>query len=397
MIESAPSFGGFAAGGVRMGRLRGRMAASTLIVCVLLIPLSGQRRPHASTRPAADAINLVRNGDFAKPAASGKLPEEWTTTHRDNVRVIDGGGRHARVIEMSGKKKLMASYGVDLLSHTIPVKPNTRYRCTGVTRSNGPQMKVFVRGYATVTRSVDGELRTSDDAVYTMRKDIDPTDDWTPFNLEFDISPARVFSDHRHTIQYVRVKLWAYWPVGTCWFDDIRLEEVGPLPADAVRDSDAVTHAVVKPRLGPRASAASKPSTLDEEQVWIDAANAFRQGHWAEAAKLGECLASHAPANGSYRLLLARSYAKLERWPEAERQASWILGDHGTVSPETQPVRKIEPWQRDWANVVRAEVWWRTGRVDAARRLLDEILRAEASPHAQRAAQELLARLNESD
>ena len=122
-------------------------------------------------------------------------------------------------------------YGVDLLSEKIPIKPNTRYRCTGVTRSDGPNMKVFVRGYGTVTRRVKGELKTFEDAVYTMRKDIPPTGDWTPFNLDFTIVPFNEFGAHQHRVEYVRIKLWAYWPAGTCWFDNLRFEEVGPLPA----------------------------------------------------------------------------------------------------------------------------------------------------------------------
>jgi hypothetical protein len=143
----------------------------------------------------------------------------------------------------------MASYGVDLTGEQIPIKGNTRYRCTGLTRSSGPKMKVFIKGYATVTRSIRGEVHTFDDIVYQMRKDIDPSPDWQPFSLEFAIKPADVFSDFQHQVKYVRVRLWAYWPVGTCWFDDIRFEEIGPVPESARRHDEPVTHTDRPPRL----------------------------------------------------------------------------------------------------------------------------------------------------
>lgn len=213
-------------------------------------------QPIADSRPASVPAsqptpqNLLVNGDFEHPDASGKLPAGWTTMHPENVRLIEAGGAHGRVVEMSGRKKLMASHGVDLTGEPISINANTRYRCTGYTRSNGPRMKVFVKGYATVTRGVAGEIETFDDVVYQMRKDIEPSDRWQPFNLDFAITPAEVFSDFQHEIKYVRVCLWAYWPVGTCWFDDIRFEEVGSVAEDQRRHDKPVTHVGVPPRLG---------------------------------------------------------------------------------------------------------------------------------------------------
>jgi hypothetical protein len=187
-----------------------------------------QQTAHPTSRPASAPANLLPNGDFEHADRAAKLPAGWTTEHPDHVRlVIDPQGR-GRVVEMTGDKKLMGGYGVDLLSGEIPVEPGRRYRCTGYTRSTGPNMKVFVRGFATVTRRVHGETQTFDDAVYTMRKDIGRTAEWQPFQLDFEIRPAAVASS-QYTVKYVRIKLWAYWPAGTCWFDDIRFEEA-PTP-----------------------------------------------------------------------------------------------------------------------------------------------------------------------
>jgi hypothetical protein len=202
---------------------------------LLALPLAAgaalaQGLAQPTSRPTSAPINLVPSGDFEHAADGAELPAGWTTEHPDRVRLVDDSDHHrGRVVEMTGDKKLMASYGVDLLSGEIPVTPGRRYRCTGYTRSTGPNMKIFVRGFATVTRRVHGEVKVFDDAVYTMRKDIAPSAEWQPFQLDFEIRPAAVARGQQYAIKYVRIKLWAYWPVGTCWFDDIRFAEVdGP-------------------------------------------------------------------------------------------------------------------------------------------------------------------------
>jgi hypothetical protein len=352
-----------------------------------------------ASRPAAK--NLLTNGDFETPDDSGKLPAHWTTKHSDNVQLVDLGGSHGRVIEMTGGKKLMASYGVDLTSEKIPVEANTRYRCAGFTKSDGPNMKVFVKGYATVTRKVEGQLETFDDIVYQMRKDIEPSEDWQPFNLEFEITPAEVFSDFQHQVKYVRIRLWAFWPAGKCWFDDICFEEVEPVPENVQRHADAVTHVGLPPRLG---AAATRPAPntataggFDEGQTWRDAVNAFRADDHERAIRLAEQLLTHAPRKGAYHLLAARTLAKLKRWDEAEQHARWLLEAEDQTSDVKTAVREIEGWQRDWAHVVLAKVCRHTGRVEQARATLRQLLQATPSPHARAAAERLLAEIDQTD
>ncbi|MFH1748689.1 MAG: hypothetical protein ABIG44_16770 [Planctomycetota bacterium] len=366
---------------------------TTFTLCLYVVCHLAAAEPPSSqptSTPATQPANLLINGDFEQLDDRGELPAGWSTVHPANVRVADGGGWHGHVIEMTGDKKLMASYGVDLIGQPIPVKPNTRYCCTGYTRSTGPRMKVFVRGYATVTRRVDGELQTSQDPVYTMRKDIEPSADWRAFNLDFELLPADVFSDFQHHIEFVRIKLWAYWPVGTCWFDDLRFEEVGPIEPQRRRHDQPVTHMGIPPRL----STASQPTAtnpaeeFNEEQVWHQAVNAFRASEHAQAARLAEQLTSRVPQKGAYHLLAARAAAALEQWDQAAKHANWLLD----TDPSLQ--REIEPWQRDWAHVVRAQVLRQRGRLQQARAALEYAARPEASPHARAAARKLLAELD---
>jgi tetratricopeptide (TPR) repeat protein len=136
---------------------------------------------------------------------------------------------------------------------------------------------------------------------------------------------------------------------------------------------------------------------FDEGQTWRDAVNAFHTDDHEEAARLAEQLLAHAPYKGAYHLLAARASAELERWDEAEQHARWLLEDEDRTSDVKTAVREIESWQRDWAHVVLAKVCRHTGRVEQARAILQQLLQAEPSPHAQAAAERLLAEINQAD
>lgn len=358
----------------------------TATVCAAA-PIPGRivtSRP-APPRPSSD---LVLNGGFEQGDASGRLPANWTTKHPDNVKRINVGPPHGWVIEMTGDKDLMGTYGTDLLSSRIPVKPNMRYRCTGCTKSAGPRMIVFVKGYATITHRVKGQEQTGEEAVYQMRKEIQPSADWQPFNLDFDLKPTSEFSPFQHRVEYLRITLWAYWPEGTCWYDDIRFEEVGPVPADRRLREDPVTHVGVKPRLAETQPAQTQPA-FDEEQTWMDAGNAWAAQDFKESLSLAEQLVEHAPDRADYHLMAARAAAKLQRWSDADRHAQWLLAESPGATT-TAPARKVEPWQRDWARIVHAEVLLHTGHLKEARQILQSVRDTAASSNARSVAEELI-------
>jgi hypothetical protein len=212
-------------------------------------------------------------------------------------------------------------------------------------------MIVFVKGYATVTRTVDGKMTTFDDAVYQMKKEIKGTKEWTKFNLDFDVTPARIFSDFQHEVKYLRILLWGYWPAGTCWYDDIRFEEVGPVPSrdDQPQLDKALTHTGEAPRLGP---AAHEKPEFDAEQTWVDAANALTKGDAAKAYDLSSQLVAHDGKDANYRLLCARAAAGAGKAEAAAEHIKWLL-DPAQSEGDPPPA---QPWQVQWAHIVEAEL-----------------------------------------
>lgn len=321
--------------------------------------------------PASQPVNLVVNGDFETVDAKTHLPAGWTSKHPGNVKCVRDAvdGRRGMVIEMTGDRDLMGTYGVDLISDKIAFKPNTRYLCTGAARSDGPKMIVFVKGYATINGR--------EEQVYQMRKEIEPSAQWRTFTLDFDVRAANVFSDFQHRVEYLRITLWAYWPAGTCWYDDIHFEEVGPVDPKLVTNAEAVTHVGLPPRLA--TTQAAEP--FDLEQTWIDAVNAFNAAQDDQALRLARQLLERQPENADYHLLAARALGRLGRLQEGRTHADMVL-KYAT-----------QTWQREWAQVVQAEAIWRGGDAAAAKLLLQQIVEKAESENARQAARELLKRI----
>ena len=218
----------------------GPTARRWLAVAITVLVLARVSGPWANAAPASQAANLVRNGDFHQAAPTKNLPLGWTTKHPRNVRLVTDN-RFGHVIAMQGDARLMGSYGVDLLSDKIAFDPRHHYKVTGFTRSRGPRMILFVKGYATLTHHVNGRPITRDEAVFQMRKEIHPTRDWTPFTLDLKIKPLAMALEFQHPIQYLRVELWAYWPKGTCSWADIAMRDAGELPKSEQFGDKAVT------------------------------------------------------------------------------------------------------------------------------------------------------------
>ncbi|MFA7237543.1 MAG: hypothetical protein WC058_11820 [Phycisphaeraceae bacterium] len=336
-----------------------------------------------------DVPDYMPNGRFERVDDSG-WPVGWTTKHEKNVKwvMVEGEPFHEtmRAAAMSGEEGLMGTYGVDVLSDKVEIKPGRRYRVTGWARSDGPNQIVFVKGFGTVTRKIEGKEQQVDEVVYQMKKEIAPGNTWTRFSLEFEIKPAKIFTAHQAEVKYVRVLLWAYWPVGTCWYGDVKFFDVTPADEKA---SAAPEHSPIFTGEKPRLSAeADKPADekFDAEQAWIDAANAWGDGAFAKCAAVCGRLIVHEPGHVNGHLMLARALVKLERWDEAATEVTWL---------DSQGAAKIAAWQADYAKVTRGEISLHEGKTEEAKALMQAVIAHNESAGATAAAKAALEKIEE--
>ncbi len=197
---------------------------------------------------AAPAANLVVNGGFeqADPAAPGRplgwdLPDGLGVQWAPVPAGMDGAARgrairmdtrvSERAMEARWREKgldtwhipdaagnaIADTYGLSFYSAPFPVSSGTTYRVRFRLRKErgGEGAKVWVRGYG----ELRGALRRLYETVVFCRGE---GGKWLSFEQEF--SPTK----HRPAVTEMRVMLYAYYPPGVYWFDEVAVEPVPP-------------------------------------------------------------------------------------------------------------------------------------------------------------------------
>ena len=105
--------------------------------------------------------------------------------------------------------------GVGFFSDPIPVEKGRRYSLSVDCRAESPlkkktEPKVFVLGYL----RHGGEERRG----YKTYKNCAAGKEWKTFTLEFNPTARSP------QVTHIRVKLFPYWPPGTYYFDNVRIE-----------------------------------------------------------------------------------------------------------------------------------------------------------------------------
>ena len=75
--------------------------------------------------------------------------------------------------------------------------------------------KMFVRGYG----DIKGEKRVVYDAYLALRS-LQDTDRW-----KHNVRIITIPTDVQAPVEFVRIKLYAYWPPGVYWFDNVSMKE----------------------------------------------------------------------------------------------------------------------------------------------------------------------------
>lgn len=118
-----------------------------------------------------------------------------------------------------------------------------------------------------------------------------------------------------------------------------------------------------RPTTAPATTTAStRPSDdPDIKQLSHDAVSALARGENEKALALLDQLMAKTPDNVDYHLLDARALILVNKWKEAGVQAKWVL-DHAQ-----------KDYQKEWANLYRAQAASKAGDNSTARTILKDL------------------------
>jgi len=226
----------------------------------------------AASLLAGEGKNLVPNGDFERgkgdpakwdrvdglctfwvedPLRGGKclkcdsdvLASEYRERQEEMKLPNPPAAKTKTPVKPPGYNAVGGIEGVTYWSDWIDLKPRMRYRLSVDYRTDeefarkGLTPKVFVKSYAEVTEKVFEGGKNIDKTYrrvfWKMYKDCkDSEADWTTATLEFN--PTRM----KPEVKWLRVMIMAYWPRGTYYFDNVRIEEIGEEKEGAPKDPE---------------------------------------------------------------------------------------------------------------------------------------------------------------
>jgi hypothetical protein len=194
-----------------------------------------------SARCPAQPASLLPHGDFeqADPRDPGwpagwdrvdGLGVQWTNApdaaHGKAIRMdtrISEQAMQAQWIKMGltnlwnipkpDKNAIAETYGLSLYSDAIPVKPGQAYRITFDYQGPDGGAKVWVRGWGMFRGEKQRRWETTVTCHCKNRA-------WTTCTQDFH--PTRA----RPEVTEMKVMLFAFYPAGVSWFDNIRIEPI---------------------------------------------------------------------------------------------------------------------------------------------------------------------------
>jgi len=192
-----------------------------------------QRRWH-------DGPNLVANPGFEQATAAGdgpasrrgRGPASWQPVETE-MAWVDNPDGPGKVLLYRMSAATAGAYGLDFYSDWIPIEPGAVYRFSCRYKTLGPTVKIFLKGY----RPFEAQDGQPPQRRETYRRQVHPSGgpgEWHAVEADFVPSATRP----EHTPTFLRVDLYAYWPAGAVYWDDVVLKKVrdappGPPPAPA--------------------------------------------------------------------------------------------------------------------------------------------------------------------
>jgi hypothetical protein len=198
-----------------------------------------QNNPQAE-RLWREAPNLVRNPGFETPAAGGKGPADWQApgalTTGGVVTWIPNPDGPGKIIKYDMDEETAGVYGMAYYSDWIPLEPGATYRFSCRYKSLGPTVKIFLKGYHEFPPQEGFPAQRRE----TYRRQVHPAGEKAQWNsVVADFIPSHANPNQQPT--WMKVDLYAYWPKGVVFWDDIVLKKVRDAPAAKPAAAPAAT------------------------------------------------------------------------------------------------------------------------------------------------------------
>jgi len=187
-------------------------------------PLRMLRQDPAIARRWEEAPNLVANPGFEQAGAGGKGPARWQDVEPQMAWTAgpDGPGK---VLKYDMNGATAASYGLDFYSDWIPIQAGATYRFACRYKTLGPTPKIFLKGYHAFPAQNGYPAQRRE----TYRRQVHPKGargEWHTVTADFIPGATRP----EHTPAFLKVDLYAYWPAGVIFWDDVVLKKVRDAP-----------------------------------------------------------------------------------------------------------------------------------------------------------------------
>ena len=199
-------------------------------------PLRMLREDPQIERRWREGPNLVRNGGFEVPNAAGNGPADWQAVENQMFWALNPDGP-GKVIKYDMDEATAGSYGLDFYSDWIAIQPGATYRFSCRYKSLGPTVKIFLKGY----HEFPPQEGFPADRRETYRRQVHPGGEKGQWNsVVADFIPEATRPDQQPT--FLKVDLYAYWPKGVIYWDDIVLKQVRDAPPAAANPASATAN-----------------------------------------------------------------------------------------------------------------------------------------------------------
>ena len=183
-------------------------------------PLRMLREDPEIQRRWRDGPNLVKNPGFEQAAPGGKGPALWQDVEPQMAWVSNPDGP-GKVIRYDMNEDTAGGYGLDFYSDWIPLEPGATYRFSCRYKSMAPTPKIFLKGY----HAFDAQEGYAAQRRETYRRQVHPVGEGGQWNsVTADFIPESTQPDQMPT--FLKVDLYAYWPAGVIYWDDVVLKKV---------------------------------------------------------------------------------------------------------------------------------------------------------------------------